>query len=304
MASSDRTSGPRRVLAWLRYLTCRILLGRDLALLVRSPIVGGSDDAVVSALRQLLLRGLDAGAVDLVMRRATGRESSPEQWARSVLEHALVALSGEPGAGRRMATQVAERFFAFQEDGSPRMPLVLPLCSENARLSCFDGDGIVVMPGSIISPDSRIGAHTYIGYRCLVSKASIGPFASIADDVLVGPGEHALHALSTSSLFYEQAYEELTLAPCTIGADAWIGAQTVVRRGVTIGVGAVVGANSFVNADVEDFAIVAGSPARVIGWRFEPAVRELLKASRWWDYPVEQARQRLATIRQSMQETE
>ena len=47
-----------------------------------------------------------------------------------------------------------------------------------------------------------------------------------------------------------------------IGPDVWIGAKTL-----TIGTGAVIGANSFVNKPVPPYAIVAGVPAKIIGYR-------------------------------------
>ena len=52
-----------------------------------------------------------------------------------------------------------------------------------------------------------------------------------------------------------------------IGDDVWIGAHCTITDGVTIGEGAVVGANSVVTRDVPAYAIVAGVPARVIGDR-------------------------------------
>jgi maltose O-acetyltransferase len=53
-------------------------------------------------------------------------------------------------------------------------------------------------------------------------------------------------------------------APITIEADAWLGAGVVVLPGVTIGRGAVVGANSVVTRDVAPLHVVAGQPARTI----------------------------------------
>lgn len=50
-----------------------------------------------------------------------------------------------------------------------------------------------------------------------------------------------------------------------VGAGAWIGVGAVVLPGVTIGRAAVVGANAVVTGDVEEFAIMAGVPARKIG---------------------------------------
>ena len=52
--------------------------------------------------------------------------------------------------------------------------------------------------------------------------------------------------------------------PVRIGRGAWIGFDSCVLPGVSVGDGAVVGARSVVTADVEPFTIVAGNPARVI----------------------------------------
>ena len=68
-----------------------------------------------------------------------------------------------------------------------------------------------------------------------------------------------------------------------IGHDVWIGAHAIVRRGTSIGIGAIVGANSFVNRDVPDYAIVAGSPARFIRYRFDETTIASLLASKWWE---------------------
>lgn len=58
--------------------------------------------------------------------------------------------------------------------------------------------------------------------------------------------------------------------------------------GVTIGNGAVIGAMSVVTKDVPDYAIVAGSPARVIRSRFEEHVVALMMQSKWWRYSPSQ----------------
>jgi acetyltransferase-like isoleucine patch superfamily enzyme len=55
-----------------------------------------------------------------------------------------------------------------------------------------------------------------------------------------------------------------TVRPVRIGRGAWIGFDSCVLPGVTVGDGAVVGARSVVTTDVEPFTIVAGNPARLI----------------------------------------
>lgn len=70
--------------------------------------------------------------------------------------------------------------------------------------------------------------------------------------------------LCAASHDYEDPRMPLTVAPITIGADAWICACAFVGPGVTIGEGTVVGARSSVFSDVEAWSVVAGTPARFI----------------------------------------
>lgn len=64
----------------------------------------------------------------------------------------------------------------------------------------------------------------------------------------------------------------------------WIGEGVFIRRGVTIGDGAVVGSRAVVTTDVPPYAIVGGTPARVIRYRFADTAIERLLASQWWAY--------------------
>ncbi len=52
--------------------------------------------------------------------------------------------------------------------------------------------------------------------------------------------------------------------PVRIGKGAWVGARSIILKGVTVGEGSIVGAGSVVTKDVEPFTVVAGNPARVI----------------------------------------
>jgi acetyltransferase-like isoleucine patch superfamily enzyme len=69
-----------------------------------------------------------------------------------------------------------------------------------------------------------------------------------------------------------------------IGNDVWIGAESMILSGVTIGDGAVVAARALVTRDVAPYTIVAGMPARPIGQRFDDATIARLLAIGWWDW--------------------
>jgi acetyltransferase-like isoleucine patch superfamily enzyme len=84
--------------------------------------------------------------------------------------------------------------------------------------------------------------------------------------------------------------------PVVIGNDVYIGYEALIMSGVTIGDGAVVSARAWVTRNVEPYEIVAGNPARRIGWRFEEPVREALLRIKWWDWPHEKVMAHLHEI--------
>ena len=236
----------------------------------------------------LLRKAVPNQVAEIILTSITGGESSHK-------------ISSEVNpSSRQWAYWVSRQCTALDANGTLRMPLLESVNSDQTAAKFFDGENIQVMQGSIVSVDSRIGANTYVGFNCHITKARIGRYVSIADNVMIGPGEHRLDRISTHSLFYDAPYETLTEAPCVIEDDAWIGAACIIRRGVTIGTGAVIGANSFVNKDVLPFAIMAGSPARYIGSRFDEQTAERILASRWWKLPADEARALIEQLTQQI----
>jgi acetyltransferase-like isoleucine patch superfamily enzyme len=150
---------------------------------------------------------------------------------------------------------------------------------------------VYISERTYIDSECKVGKYTYIGKNCNLTKVSIGNYCSIANNVSIGQGEHLLEMISTSSVFYENAYEKLTQKDCIIENDVWIGSDSIILRGVTISTGAVVGANSVVTKDVPAFAIVAGCPAKILRYRFDnDKITEILK-SHWWEHDKEMAKE-------------
>lgn len=145
---------------------------------------------------------------------------------------------------------------------------------------------------------SSIGSYTYIGRYTSITKTSIGNYCSIANNVSIGLGEHDLAAISTSAIFYENPWDDLTRGECEIASDVWIGVDAVILRGVKIGFGAVVAANAVVTSDVPPFAVVGGVPARILKYRFDDAKQMQIIKSKWWEKPPNEAKkiiQKLST---------
>lgn len=151
------------------------------------------------------------------------------------------------------------------------------------------GHSTSIEKNCIIDGQSTIGKYTFVGPFTTITKTNIGNYCSIASFVKIGHGEHSLHRISTSTQFSSSPYEELTQKPCNIGNDVWIGTDAVILRGVTIGDGAVVGANSVVTKNIPPFAVVVGSPARIIKYRFPDIKIKEISASHWWKYDKTEA---------------
>ena len=141
---------------------------------------------------------------------------------------------------------------------------------------------------------STMRRHSFCGYDCDINCCDIGPFCSIANEVVIGGGAHPIDWVSSSPVFYTgrdsvkakfSEHQRSDVLRTSIGADVWIGTRAIIRQGVQIGPGAIVGMGAVVTRDVLAFEIVAGVPATHVRFRFEPSIRERLLRSSWWDLP-------------------
>lgn len=133
---------------------------------------------------------------------------------------------------------------------------------------------------------STLGNDTYVGPEARLFGVDLGQYASIGPRVTIGENEHEQKLFSTSDLLLQcierDTYKMQKELRTEIGADVWVGANAFIRKGVRIGVGAIVGAHAVVLNDVPPYAIVVGVPARVTAYRFSPETCRRLEASRWW----------------------
>jgi acetyltransferase-like isoleucine patch superfamily enzyme len=138
------------------------------------------------------------------------------------------------------------------------------------------GDDSLV-EGSLVTEtdDSRliVGSNVFVGGATILDCAlSI----TIEDDVLISY-RCIISDSDNHSLRYSQRRDDLRAwragtrrwdttarAPVLIRRGAWIGANSIILKGVTIGEGAIVGAGSVVTHSVPDWAVVGGNPARVL----------------------------------------
>lgn len=142
---------------------------------------------------------------------------------------------------------------------------------------------------------STIGRYSYI-YGSSLIQSDVGAFCSIGSGCSIGGGKHPVDWASTSPVFYNKGnvlHKNFSNTPfeeyekTTIGNDVWIGAKCLIKGGVTIGDGAIIGMGSVVTHDVPPYEIWAGNPAKCIRKRFDEETIEKLLKLRWWDWDEE-----------------
>jgi acetyltransferase-like isoleucine patch superfamily enzyme len=148
-----------------------------------------------------------------------------------------------------------------------------------------------------------VGRYTYgvphiSWYQGSESRVVIGSYCSIAPRVeIITGGIHPTEWVSTFPFRIQWRMEGAfkdgtprTDGDVVIGSDVWLATGVTILSGVTIGHGSVVAAGSLVTRDVPPYAIVAGVPAKVVRYRFDPdTVQRLLKIA-WWEWDEERIR--------------
>lgn len=108
------------------------------------------------------------------------------------------------------------------------------------------------------------------------AQLNIGRFVTIGENVnfIVGEIPPSGNAMTT----YWPDPASSGTGSITVNDDVWIGSNSSLLSGVTVGQGAIIAAGSVVTEDVPPYSRVGGNPARVIDYRFPPEVIEKLCA--------------------------
>jgi len=151
-----------------------------------------------------------------------------------------------------------------------------------------------------------VGRYSYpkippvVYYAGDTASVHIGAFTSIAGgcEILAG-GEHRPDWVTTFPLRIRMNIPGRLLdglprskGDVIIGNDVWLGKNSIVLSGVSIGDGAVVAAGSVVTRNVKPYSIVGGVPARELRFRFSEEQVEQLLSIAWWDWTDDEIRER------------
>lgn len=124
--------------------------------------------------------------------------------------------------------------------------------------------GLRVLTPELVS----IGDHCNLGPDVFITGGggvTIGNWVGLGPGVKIWSVNHRFDDPDTPWLLQGSIMKEVVIED-----DVWLAANVFVMPGVRIGRGAIVSATSLVNKSIPAFAIVAGNPARVVGWRKRP----------------------------------
>ena len=126
-----------------------------------------------------------------------------------------------------------------------------------------------VMPLAIVGAQSSLGQNTFvasevkIGARAKIqNNVSLYQGVELEDDVFLGPSCVFTNVRNPRGAVNRQHAFEPTL----VKQGASVGANATIRCGVTLGRYSFIAAGAVVTSDVPDYALVAGVPARQVGW--------------------------------------
>ncbi|MBE9046542.1 Vat family streptogramin A O-acetyltransferase [Pleurocapsales cyanobacterium LEGE 10410] len=129
-------------------------------------------------------------------------------------------------------------------------------------------------------------------------KLIIGKFCALARGIkfIMNGANHKVSGFSTYPFYiFGNGWEKVTpedkelpfKGDTVVGNDVWIGYESTIMPGVTIGDGAIIAAKSVVVNDIPPYSVVGGNPAKIIKQRFtDDTIKTLLEIA-WWNWDIE-----------------
>jgi acetyltransferase-like isoleucine patch superfamily enzyme len=150
------------------------------------------------------------------------------------------------------------------------LPLTLGIFARRAFLPSIlggFGQNVTILPGLRIASPKRlfIGSNCYFNEGVFITAAGtvrIGDWVGIGPDAKIWSVNHKFSDPDVPFQLQGWDHKEVVIED-----DVWIGANAFIMPGVHVGKGAIISANTVLLKSVPPYAVMAGNPGRVVGWR-------------------------------------
>lgn len=169
---------------------------------------------------------------------------------------------------------------------------------------------MIFLKNIITDPNIIVGDYTYyhsledplsfeknILYNFANNKVIIGKFCALAHGTrfIMNGALHKIDGFSAFpfSIFHNYWNEKMPMevypnkGDIITGNDVWLGMESTIMPGITIGDGAIIATKSLVVKDVPPYTIVGGNPAKIIKKRFKDEIIEQLLELQWWNWDIQ-----------------
>jgi acetyltransferase-like isoleucine patch superfamily enzyme len=184
-----------------------------------------------------------------------------DQNSKLILERKLIMGSNNIIKGLRIDIRRAEKNRTYVQLGNDNVI--------NGTFVFETGEGLISVGnnsflggGTFICVDGiEIGDDVMFSWGCTVADNNAHSLISSerANDV-----KDWKRGLDENKIGHYKDWSKVRTKKIIIKNKAWIGFNSIILKGVTIGEGAVIGAGSVVTVDVPNFAVVGGNPAKII----------------------------------------
>jgi acetyltransferase-like isoleucine patch superfamily enzyme len=131
--------------------------------------------------------------------------------------------------------------------------------AENARLYGF-GDGTTMYDSAVVIGDVKVGKNTWIGPNVILDGSG---GLEIGDNCSIAAGAH-VYTHDSIEWAIGGGESGMSRAPTRIGSNVYVGPNSIIAKGVSIGDGAIIGALTLVRKNVPAGAMALGSPAKIM----------------------------------------
>jgi len=161
-----------------------------------------------------------------------------------------------------------------------------------------DKTGIFIVKGSKIVNGTSIGDGSRVNGELIIKGrgyCKIGKYCAFGDAIRMITSNHKVDDVVLQYALLKKLGLKANVDErnnITIGNNVWIGDRVTILPGVVVGNSSIIAAGAIITKDVPAYAVVGGSPAKLIKYRFSEAEIKQQERLQWWDWSMQEMKEK------------